>query len=241
MVLTKKINLDLISRFSDSVKNFFLPRFCPTCNKVVSKELLCNECYILLNTVKYEDRHLDFLITFSKSKFIEDMFYLFKFTKDSFVQTIIHEIKYNNKYLLGYYLGEKLGKELMRQLPVSEINYILPIPIHRLRKADRGYNQAFYIAKGVSKTTGIPLLNNILIKAKYTDTQTHYSLRQRKINIINSFEITKHIAQINNKSVLLIDDVVTTGSTIIECAKMLYLNRVNKVFVASLCKATLHS
>lgn len=92
------------------------------------------------------------------------------------------------------------------------IDHIIPMPIHTRRLHHRGYNQSMYIAKGISKATGIPIDGKSVIKSKYTDNQVRVSAQERKTNVENTFKVLNN-ENIKGKHVLLVDDVITTSST----------------------------
>jgi len=113
-----------------------------------------------------------------------------------------------------------------------EIDLIIPIPLHRLRKIDRGYNQSYYIAKGLSKYFNIPLSGKILFRSKFTKSQTTLNLKEREENISGAFNLKKH-KTVSGKNILLVDDVITTGATTNECAKVLLEAGANNVYAIS--------
>lgn len=158
------------------------------------------------------------------------------FEKDKELQHIIHSLKYNKKFLTGKFLGSLISNQLKYRINGWKIDYITPVPLHHLKKADRGYNQSFYIAKGLSKGLTIPISEGFIKRKKYTKSQTTMSLKERQENIEEAFKAKRNLT-LKDKNILLIDDVITTGSTIGECGKVLLSAGANKVYAASVAIA----
>ncbi len=214
--------------------DFFLPRYCSGCRKKVSHDesLICSVCLNTILKANSELIALEFNRKFKEDKNIEDFFSLYIFEKDKIFQHIIHSIKYNKKFLTGVLLGDLLAKALKDKLVTWKIDLILPVPLHNLKKAERGYNQIDYLAKGISKKTGIKSKINILKRIRYTESQTIMTLKERELNIANAFKV-KNKNKIIGKNLLIVDDVITTGSTVKECAKALKSNGANLVYACS--------
>lgn len=160
---------------------------------------------------------------------------MYYFEKDKTVHKIIHSIKYKKRFQTGIYFGKKFGCIHFDSLTAEKIDYIIPVPLHPLKKAERGYNQSEYISKGISKSSGIKLNCNIVKRIRYTRSQTMLTIEERKKNMKGAFEVkTKMKKIIDGKNILLFDDVITTGATIAECAKELKNAGANKVVAASL-------
>lgn len=212
--------------------DFFLPRFCPGCKKklTVEDKPVCSECVtsILLTNEKLLER--EFSRKFSSTKVIKDFYSKFVFENNKELQHIIHSLKYDKKFRVGIYLGELLAESLKQR--DWQIDLIIPVPIHHLKKAERGYNQSDFIAKGLSKALKVPGSANTVKRIRYTETQTDLNLNERAKNVEKAFKLTKPKA-INGKNILLVDDVITTGATILECAKVLVNSGAKTVYACS--------
>jgi len=221
-----------------NISDFFIPRFCICCNsKLSSSELLvCNNCRANFKRVEDETLQNEYKRKFIDNHLISDFYSHLIFEKESEIQTLIHSLKYNGKFLVGQMLGTLIAKEARNKINSWHCDVIIPIPLHPLKKATRGYNQAYYIAKGISKTLGIPILANGIKRIKMTKTQTKLNAIQRKENMHGAFKIRRK-KNIQNKNILLIDDVITTGATVKECAKSLIKNNASKVFALSVAIA----
>ena len=113
---------------------------------------------------------------------------------------------------------------------------IIPIPLHQLKKAERGYNQAYYIAKGVGSKLKVRVSDRAVKRIKYTESQTTMNLNEREENISGAFKVRNQKA-VRGKSILLLDDVITTGATISECGKKLLEAGAAKISAASIAIA----
>ncbi|MDZ7765344.1 MAG: hypothetical protein U5K00_13100 [Melioribacteraceae bacterium] len=111
------------------------------------------------------------------------------------------------------FLGKHLAEASKEILDAEAIDLIIPMPLHSLKKAERGYNQAYFIAKGFVKIIDKPITTKAVKRKKYTESQTKLTAEERKENMSNAFEVSNP-KQIENKNILLIDDVVTSGATV---------------------------
>jgi ComF family protein len=141
---------------------------------------------------------------------------VFYFTKGSLIQHMIHELKYKNNAMAGKYLGKMLGKEIKNSPRFKNIDAIIPMPMHKKKERRRGYNQAELIANGVAEELNVDVAKNALQKIKQTDTQTKKQRWERWKNTEEVF-LLQDLHLLENKHVLLIDDVVTTGASIEAC------------------------
>lgn len=139
------------------------------------------------------------------------------FVKDGSIQHIIHELKYNRNPLIGYYMGQLCGEDIKESEFISSVDLLVPVPLHPKREKMRGYNQSYEICRGISERTGIPVDNNTLIRKVNNPSQTKNSRFDRWKNVEDIFSITDETA-FSGKHILLVDDVITTGSTLESCA-----------------------
>lgn len=142
----------------------------------------------------------------------------FYFTQKGMVQQMIHQLKYRNNKDIGVFMGEQLGDSLLHSGRSTEFDYIVPVPMHPKKMHKRGYNQAEVIGEGVGNVTQIPVLSNIVIRNKLTETQTRKKRTERIKNVEDSFVIQEPQA-LYNKKILLLDDVITTGATLEACGQ----------------------
>ena len=205
------------------------PNNCIGCREVLLKgeNFVCLKCTMQIPFCdNYAFTPSDWLT--SKSSGLEALFF---YDKKGITQSIIHEIKYKDNIKLAHYLGTVLGVKLKEKNIVFDC--VIPVPLHKKRQKQRGYNQAEEIAKGIRESTGMPVLTNTLLRTKHTNTQTNKDKKLREENIFDAFEINSN-AIFTTKNILLVDDVITTGATINECLKVLNKIKSVNVFVVSL-------
>ena len=145
---------------------------------------------------------------------------LFRLEKGSAYQTLLHDLKYRNNRRAGLYLGRLLGLAL-KQTCLSNCDLLIPVPLHRKKLNQRGYNQSELIARGVSEVTGIPFTNNLISRTRYQKSQTQMSRQERFENMASVFSLCDDPPDLHDKMILLIDDVVTTGATLEACSQVL--------------------
>ena len=203
------------------------PTVCGICGKINS-DGLCPKCTkILEKCAKFEIINKNACMNF------ENLIYIFKY--EGIIRKLILDYKFNEKP----YIYESFVNFILKNKKIFEIlksyDTIIPVPISRKRMKERGYNQSLLIAKKLSEDLNIELQTNCLIKTKNIVEQSKLNKEQREKNIQNVYEL-KNEQIINNKKILLIDDIYTTGSTVNECSKMLRKAQPRKVDVLVLAK-----
>ena len=174
----------------------------------------------------------EFQRKFYPDKIVDDYTSLYIFDEGEALQKLIHALKYGNKFKIGISLGHQLGHYKKKIVNSWNADFIIPIPLFTLKRVERGFNQSFYIAKGLSKETKIPIKNNLVKRTKNTISQTTLSLAERKENINEAFILNK-IGKVQDKRVIILDDIITTGATVSELAKTLKNFGALKVFTIS--------
>jgi ComF family protein len=218
--------------------DFILPRFCVSCSAKLNplEDSFCDNCLNKIARASESRINHEYERKFKNDHMISGFFSLFVFEKDKELQQGIHALKYNGRFRVGIFLGNLLGEQLQKTHPDWKIDLIIPVPLHQLKKAERGYNQSYYIAKGLNKILKCELKENHLKRIKFTESQTTMNITERKENIAGAFKV-KTISGLRNKNILLIDDVITTGATITECGKILLDSGANKIYTASVAIA----
>ncbi|TSA29256.1 MAG: ComF family protein [Ignavibacteriales bacterium] len=225
-------------KFLTDISDFFLPRFCPSCKyKLTSTEVVvCNSCLSKIKHADSERIEIEFTRKFKNEKIIKGFTSLFVFEKDKELQDIIHDLKYNGKFSIGIFLGKLLAAAVNDKIQEWKIDLIVPIPLHHLKRAERGYNQSDFIAKGMKKILLVPVKSRLIKRVRFTETQTTMNLVERKENMKDAFALRRNKLLLN-KNVLLIDDVITTGATTSECGRILLECGAANVYAASVAIA----
>ena len=161
---------------------------------------------------------------------------LFLFEKEGKVQNLIHSIKYNGNKELAYYLGQLFARELIQDKALSDIQIFIPIPLHNKKLKARGFNQSEYFANGMASVFGKEVNTRSLFRSKETETQTKKKRFERWENVSGVFEVND-LDALENKHVLLVDDVITTGATLEAAAQSLMQVKGLRLSVASLAFA----
>lgn len=210
-------------KFLNHIVNLFYPRVCAACgNLLMSKEeTVCLSCRYLLPKTLYEK---------NADNPLAQMFYgqinfhavtaEFFFSKTGKVQHLLHQLKYEGNQDAGFFLGQQLGESIKEAELFQRIDYIIPIPLHPKKEHIRGYNQSHVIAQGVEDVTEIPIMKDCLYRKVFTSTQTKKSREERWNNVKDIFDI-KNGERLKGQHILLIDDVLTTGATLMAAGKTL--------------------
>ena len=155
------------------------------------------------------------------------------YEKNTPSQAILHQLKYYGNTKIGYTYGSILGQEIKESGRFDDVDVIVPVPLHCIKKWQRGYNQSEILSKGIASTFPRPIFKNVLYRKTYTRTQTHKNRIQRMENIQDVFAI-KNKDILENKHILLVDDVITTGATSNACWEALKQIPNLRISIASL-------
>jgi ComF family protein len=221
-----------------SFLDFFLPQYCAGCSKKldVSEPQVCDDCFSDLLIADTNRIEIEFERKFEKTGYIQDFFSPYVFESEGTIHNIIHSIKYNRRFRVGVLLGNKLAEALLGKISSWKIDIVIPVPLHHLKKAERGFNQSEFIVRGLRDSSTIPYSTNIIKRIRFTESQTKLNMRQREENVAGAFKVSRK-KKVVNKNILLVDDVITTGATVNECAKVLIENGVNEVYASSVAIA----
>lgn len=229
--------------FKKSLSDFIsliYPDLCLGCGKLLveGENLICFDCIVRMprtNFHKIENNKVE-MIFWGRVK-IERASSFFIYQKGSIWQKVLHKIKYKGFKDAGYELGKNYGYELKDSDYFKDIDYIVPVPLHPKKERKRGYNQSLYIAEGLSSSLDKPVEKNNLYRSKYTNTQTKKGRYERWENVNSIFSIkSKEIYE--NKHILIVDDVITTGSTLEACANAILQCKGSKVSIVTLAFAS---
>ena len=207
---------DIFNSFIDTL----FPRICPVCNNVLlsHEKHICTKCRIDIPITRYHMQEFNAMEQLFAGKTpIEKAVGYFFYEKGNPYSNILHNIKYRNNPQLGQYVAKLFAQELLSRDIFRDIDCIIPVPLHHRKKIQRGYNQSEYIAKGFSEVFNIPVHNNIIIAHKSHESQTNKGIYERWLNTQNIFS-AQDTQVLENKHILIVDDVVTTGATLLSAA-----------------------
>lgn len=207
--------------FLKDIFNIFFPEVCLSCDEHLSnnEDTICLTCRHDLPLTNF---------SFEKDNLVEKSFYgripiidataLFYFLKKGKVQQLIHELKYNKQQQVGTFIGNWLAAEIIDSNRFKYIDYIIPVPLHRKKLKIRGYNQVTTFGKSLAEKLNIKYTEDLLIKISSANTQTKKLRLDRWKNVQELFVVRNNF-NLENKHILLIDDIITTGSTLEACCK----------------------
>lgn len=197
------------------------PRLCVVCGNrlAVTEETLCSKCYLHLPRTDFANDLYENVMAklFWGQIKLEKATALFYYEPHAETAQILYELKYKNHPEIGVVMGRMMAKELMKSGLFEDIDALVPVPLAKKRERERGYNQSLELAKGVSEVTGLPIANLVIRRTKFVGSQTKRGRWERNENVEHVFELVDD--NISDQHLLLIDDVVTTGATVIACAK----------------------
>ena len=207
----------------DDFFSLLFPRLCYACgNQLMRNEnLICTECFVVIPRTNYhfiEDNPVAQL--FWGRCLIEKAAAFSYYNKGSRIRKLIHNLKYNGIREIGYDLGRLYGLSLKTSGFINDIDIIIPVPLHPVKKRIRGFNQSETISMGIADATHLPVDLKSLARVLVSATQTKRSRYERWTNVEGIFQVLDS-QTIMGKHVLLVDDVITTGSTIESCTNEL--------------------
>lgn len=163
---------------------------------------------------------------------------LYTLSADCNMSRIIHAVKYRGFSKAGSFLGKLIGAEIMKQR-IDLPDLLIPVPLHLRRLRERGYNQSMQICKGISEVTGVRIDGKLVVRRRYTQTQTKLGREERAENVMNAFCIQPgRDKEISGRTIMIADDVITTGATINEIAKLLREKDCARIVAVSAAMAT---
>lgn len=207
---------------SDFVSLLF-PELCAACHEslMANEHLICTTC---IYDLPYTNFHLqaDNIVArqFWGKIPLEAAYTLFYFNKGGKIQNLMHQFKYKGPKQIGNTLGRIAGEQLIKNDIFNSVDFIIPVPLHKKRLQQRGYNQSACFAEGLAQKLNALVEIDNLIRPKATETQTHKSRFERFENMREVFTIVNS-ERLTNKHILLVDDVITTGSTLEACGARL--------------------
>ena len=212
-----------IKQWLSAAGDVMLPRLCPVCGKALDgdEQWLCRNCLAKLPRTRYEEVEFNTMEQHFAGKIpIERATAYFFYEKGSPYASILHDIKYHSVPRMGQWLTARAVRDMSSNHFFEGLDVVTAVPLHRSKLAKRGYNQSEYLARGIADELGIPYVE--LLKAvRPHSTQTHKGAIERWQNIQGNYALKKDADRLAGKHILLVDDVITTGSTLCVCASLL--------------------
>ena len=208
--------MGILGRWMDDLRHLFFPEVCPVCGKalVEGEETLCLECDAAMPRTMFHldsDNQLYYRLVSQHIPLVHAAA-MFHYRGGNPYARLVTLTKYNNRPQLGYELGRKYAAELMPAGFFEGVEMLVPVPMHWWKELRRGYNQAMEIARGISAVTGLPVAE--ALSASSHGTQTRRNAYQRLLNARKTYRVAD-TAAIAGRHVMLVDDVITTGATMV--------------------------
>lgn len=216
--------------------NLFYPKSCVCCsqNLLDQEQIICIGCSFDMPLIDNNDFKSNALTQILEGRVLFENGASFLYYRPAGkVKQLIHQLKYQNNQEIGTFLGNWFGNILLERNPFKLVDHIIPVPLHQKKQKKRGYNQLTQFGKSLSNVLNIPFLSDVLVKTNASKTQTGKKRLERFTNLESKFKL--HNANIiQNKHLLLIDDVITTGATLEACSKELLKAGNVKISIATI-------
>jgi ComF family protein len=207
--------LKAVQKYIQGFVSLFYPKYCFACNTTLlgNEDYLCTMCrHTLPVTLFHEHKDNPVEKLFWGRIKVENATAFMFYDKGNKYGHLLHQFKYKGFLEIGLMLGTMFGNQLI-DTDFKEIDLIIPVPLHRAKLRKRGFNQSEIFAQGISGVLGKPLIGKALKRNVFTSTQTKKGRYERWKNVSNIFEV-RNPESLQNKHILLIDDVITTGATL---------------------------
>ena len=213
-----------IKQWMNAAADVAMPRLCPVCSQALDsdEQWLCRKCFANLPRTRYEEVDFNTMEQHFAGKVpIERATAYFFYEKGSPYASILHDIKYHSMPRMGQWLTARAVGDMQASHFFDGIDVVTAVPLHRSKLAHRGYNQSEYLARGIADALGINYIEALKAIRPHS-TQTHKGAMERWQNIQGNYVLNeKVVSQLEGKHILLVDDVITTGSTLTVCASLL--------------------
>lgn len=231
--------MNQLKQYFSGLLGLFFPELCATCGKrLISQEkFVCFECWQDLPVTNFHQNPDNKVAQLFWGRVdISSATAFFSYKKGSKYQQLIHFVKYKGLKELGFETGKKFGYQLLEWSDFAEIDVLMPVPLHPRKEKKRGFNQSEWIARGIAEVLKKPVDTKTLYRRVFTSTQTKRNRYERWQNVEHVFGLNDP-NDIENKHILLIDDVVTTGATLEACAIHILKLPGTKMSIATLAYA----
>ncbi len=229
-----------------ALRDFVYPPVCLTCDSILENpaERICRRCWGSLRRIDRTHpvwRELQERLT--TEGIVTDFLSCYLFEKEGKLQEIVHLLKYGGKRSLGERLGREVGELMLTNPDFLSPDCLVPVPLNRLKERERGYNQAEFICRGISDVTHIQIERSLIVRRRYTKSQTELDRNRRRENVEGAFALNSKnpcgaSGTLTGRSIILVDDVITTGATVEACARELVIHGAERVLAVSAALAS---
>lgn len=229
-----------LSHLTFHLLQVFFPSTCACCGEVLvqGERQICLNCLTSLSHTLYsshEDNHTErFLL--GRIPALGNATSMLTFHHGNTVQKLVHAMKFHKNSDLCLFMGRQLGLELLHSARFDDIDLLVPVPLHWRRRLQRGYNQSELLCRGIAEVMHREVNSKALIRRRYTSQQSLTNAAERESNVEGAFRV-KHPEQLEGRHILLVDDVLTTGATLVSCCDALSTVKNLKISIATLSVA----
>jgi len=205
-------------QFFGTLIDLIYPPICQLCHTRIENpdQIICESCWNDLPLLQTGLIHFHHQALADSPKL--DALAVWQFTGQ--IPQIVHLLKSQGFSKLAERLGREMAQSVLREAKFAQADCLIPVPLHAVRERERTYNQSRLLCEEISKITRQPVLNRVLVRVRNTQTQTKLNASARLRNMENAFKVTEP-TQVTGKSIILVDDVLTTGATLTHCARQL--------------------
>ncbi|MBE6189355.1 MAG: ComF family protein [Rikenellaceae bacterium] len=209
--------MSILSKLYRDFRGLFFPPLCAVCGEPLAEgeEWLCTLCRATAPLTNYEREYYNPVVEkFAGLVPVERASVMLFFQQGSGWQRLIHGFKYHEAWRLALEMGRWYGARLKASGLYEDVDLVIPMPLHPFKQLWRGYNQASYLAEGVAEGLGVKVERRAVRRVRYTSSQAQTPRRKRAENVAGAFAVSD-IERLRGRHVLVVDDVLTTGSTIV--------------------------
>ena len=222
-----------------SIVNLFFPKVCNACNNLLNdnEDTICLDCRHDLPVTNFHFDNNDSVkkVLYGRVE-VENATALFRFEKKGNVQRLIHNLKYKGHEHIGFVLGNWLGGELKTLDPYNDVDVVIPVPLHKNKLKTRGFNQVAKFGKQIAEALHADYFEDVLLKVTNTKSQVNKKRLARWNNNEELFTLENKM-KIENKHILIVDDIITTGATLEACISVLNQAENVKISIATMAIA----
>lgn len=230
----------IIRNIHNAMSHMFYPHICLGCgtDQLSIQQTICAKCFYQLPLTDFF-LHADNPVekTFWGRLPIKAAGSWVYFSKKSPIQHMLHALKYKGNDLCGIHLGKSIGHALQESVRFANLDGIIPLPLYAAREKQRGYNQSMMIAQGIAEIIHLPIWDESVRRNRPTASQTKKTRAERWQNMFEGFEVIKN-PMIQDKNILLVDDVITTGASLEACGQCLVNAGIKELFIATVAYTT---
>ena len=249
----------LLTNVLVSLRDFIYPPVCLTCDSILENpgKRICRRCWGSLQRIDRTHAVWKELQERLKPEgIVADVLSCYLFEKEGRLQEIVHLLKYGGKRSLGERLGREVGELMLMNPAFLSPDCLVPVPLNKLKQRERGYNQVEFICRGISEVTHMKIERSLLLRKRYTQSQTELDRNRRRENVEGAFSVKLKTrgalpgkgangepadiayGTLKGISIVLVDDVITTGATVEACARELVAQGADRVLAVSAALAS---